>query len=139
MSGGSMNYFYSKLDMYTDVFNDPEMNDLLKDLVALFHDKEWADSGDTCDGTYNEALLKFKNKWFKSGARTKRLHGYIDDKVSELHALIDYTENKFCKRCKYFCNEDNDSRYGFCRYNEETRSYKYSIHPYELGCENWTE
>jgi hypothetical protein len=60
MSGGSMNYLYSKLD-YDATFstNTPERIAFRKHLARVakaLHDIEWVDSGDYGPGDENEAI-----------------------------------------------------------------------------------
>ena len=83
MSGGSMNYVYNQIE-YECVgqMGDRELDDLMKDIAKLVHDREWHLSGDTCEETYLKTVKEFKRKWFKS-PRAKRLYGYIDDVFSK--------------------------------------------------------
>ena len=60
MSGGSMNYLYSKLE-YDATFhkNTPERRAFAKHLVLIakaLKDIEWVDSGDCAPGSENEAI-----------------------------------------------------------------------------------
>lgn len=62
MSGGSMNYLYSKIEcdgIFTQ--NTPERKALakhLKKICRALHDIEWVDSGDYSEGDENEAIRK---------------------------------------------------------------------------------
>ena len=47
MSGGHLNYFCHSLEEHIGDFGDRELDDLVKDLAELFHDREWYLSGDT--------------------------------------------------------------------------------------------
>lgn len=92
MSGGSYDYMYCRIeDYYVGHMKDIELNDLMKDIVKLLHDLEWADSGDISDEGYFKTVTKFKNKWFKQ-SRKERLKTYIDEKINktknELYILI---------------------------------------------------
>ena len=92
MSGGSYDYMYCRIeDYYVGHMKDIELNDLMKDIVELVHDLEWADSSDISDEDYFETVIKFKNKWFKQN-RNDRLKTYIDNKLEqtqkELYNLI---------------------------------------------------
>ena len=62
---------------------DRELDDLMKDLVKLTHDLEWADSADISQEEYFETVKRFKNKWFGT-SREERLKEYIDEAVSGL-------------------------------------------------------
>ena len=42
MSGGSLNYFYSELESHDRDFGDLELNELVKDLAQLFHDRDFS-------------------------------------------------------------------------------------------------
>ena len=46
MSGGSLNYFYSELEGHAGDFRDKELDDLVRDLAHLFHEREWFLSSD---------------------------------------------------------------------------------------------
>ena len=74
MSGGSLNYFYSSLEEHIGDFGDKELDDLIKDLVELFHDREWYLSSDTGEGSWRETRDKFKAKWFTELGRKDRLN-----------------------------------------------------------------
>lgn len=98
MSGGSYDYTYGRIeDYYVGSMKDIELDDLMKDIVELTHDLEWADSGDISDEDYFETVTKFKNKWFKQ-SRNERLKKYIDEKTDktkkELYNLIGAKESE---------------------------------------------
>lgn len=93
MSGGSYDYMYHRIEeYYVGKMKDIELDDLMKDIVELVHDLEWADSCDISDEDYFETVKKFKDKWFKK-PRKERLQKYIDDKIKdtidEIYRLID--------------------------------------------------
>lgn len=126
MSGGSMNYFCYRLEEYSNVLGDKELNELVKDLVKVFHDKEWADSGDYSDGTYNKTVAEFKEKWF-GRSYEERAKSIVDDAIREIYQTlcIDF----YCKDCEHWKHES--SEYGRCKDN------KYLTHGYEHGCNDW--
>lgn len=65
MSGGSYDYMYSRVEEeYVDRMFDSQLDNMMKDLVDVLHDLEWWQSGDYSEGTYREAVKKFKKKWF---------------------------------------------------------------------------
>ena len=70
---------------------DAELNDLMKDIVKLTHDLEWADSCDISEETYFKTVNKFKSKWFGS-AREDRLKKYVDNAIErekkEVYTLV---------------------------------------------------
>ena len=92
MSGGSMNYLYSKLE-YDGTFdtNTPERRAFKAHLVLVakaLHDIEWVDSGDYGPGDENKAIRACL-------AKTKVLESSIqraEEALQELEALI---ERKF--------------------------------------------
>ena len=84
MSGGSLNYFYNELGEHIGDFNDKELDELVKDLSKLFRDREWYLSGDTGEGTWNEARDSFKKKWFTDIGRHERITKYLDDIRTEV-------------------------------------------------------
>ena len=77
MSGGSLDYFYCSLEEHVGDFNDRELDDLVKDLAQLFHDREWYLSGDYGEGNWNASRDTFKIKWFGEGARAERIDNYL--------------------------------------------------------------
>lgn len=122
MSGGSMEYFYWTLENYVDSLEDVELNDLMHDIAKLYHDKEWADSGDYCDGDWNKTKTEFKNKWFKA-KREDRLLGYIDKEVARLkNELIEPT---YCMNCKHWDWLNKADDYGECEFKTHCLSHAY--------------
>lgn len=98
MSGGSYNYRYCDVeDEYVGRMYDPELDELIKDLVPVLKAVEWWKSCDTCERSYREAVKKFKDKWLSGNTRTDRLTEIINGKVEELRkdlltmiGVIDY-------------------------------------------------
>ena len=131
MSGGSMNYFYSTLEGYENRLDDVELNDLVHDLAKVFHDKEWADSGDTCEGSYNKTVKKFKDKWFTPEGRDERRTKYIDAIAGELKRSFGVGD--YCKDCRNWSIEAGyDGEYGRCKHESTC-----VIHGYEEPCEKF--
>lgn len=92
MSGGSCNYVCYKIEEeLCGRMEDPELNDLMKDIVELAHSLEWYLSCDTSRDTYMRDVKSFKEKWFKA-KRQQRLKTYIDKELSntkeKLYLLI---------------------------------------------------
>lgn len=112
MSGGRLDYFYSTLDEHVGDFGDKELDDLVKDLVRLFHDREWFLSGDICDGTWNEARDEFKRKWFTDIGRQERIETYLADIKEEMLSSFGILQ-RYCKNCTHWTCDD-DSVYGKC-------------------------
>lgn len=110
MSGGSLNYFYCSLESHIGDFGDKELDELVKDLADLFHDREWFLSGDTGEGHWREARDNFKAKWFTEHGRQDRIEQYlkeIHDEVLDSFGMM----TDICKNCKHFrCKSD----YGSC-------------------------
>lgn len=130
MSGGSLNYFYCQLEDHIGDFNDKELDELVKDLAQLFHDKEWCLSGDTGEGEWNEARDNFKKKWFTNIGRQQRVEQAFDEAKKELLQSFGL-ENHYCKDCKHWTKEDNT--YGRCKFAKG-----YSNHRCDT-CEKWEE
>lgn len=91
-SGGSHNYICCSIENnLVGQMHDMELDDLMKDIVKLTHDLEWADSCDISEEDYSKTVKEFKNKWFKQD-RTQRLKKYIDDNLEktkkELYSLL---------------------------------------------------
>ena len=76
MSGGSLGYFYNDLESHIGDFGDKELDELVKDLAKLFHDREWYLSSDTGEGAWNESRDRFKEKWFTAYGRQERIEKY---------------------------------------------------------------
>ena len=130
MSGGSLNYFYSELESHDRDFGDLELNELVKDLAQLFHDREWYLSGDICEGRWNEARDDFKQKWFTDIGRQQRVEQAFDNAKTELLQSFGF-DTKYCKDCKHWIAEPkSQSGYGNCEF---TSCY---LHRCET-CEKW--
>lgn len=72
MSGGALNYFYSRLEY--DVcgkMEDDFMNEFMKDLVPVMKALEWWQSADWDEEVYREELEKLKDKYFREGSTAK--------------------------------------------------------------------
>ena len=115
MSGGSLDYFYCKLDEHVGDFNDYELDELVKDLVKLFHNREWFLSGDTCEGSWNEARDEFKKKWFGDPPRKERIEQYLANLAEDVRRSLGISE-KYCKNCMHWKNsEKHRGVYGDCK------------------------
>ena len=121
MSGGSLNYFYSSLEDHVGDFGDKELDDLVKDLSVLFHDREWFLSCDTGSGSWAESRDKFKEKWFTPAGRKDRIEAYLDElKETTLKSLG--LSDAYCINCKHWTPEKEeaskrrgyDNPYGIC-------------------------
>lgn len=117
MSGGSLNYFYSSMEEHIGDFGDKELDDPVKDLAQLFHDREWYLSSDTNEGSWRESRDAFKRKWFADGARKERVETYLASVRDEVMDSLGLSE-KYCVRCKHWTKEHDkrypDSPYGWC-------------------------
>ena len=114
MSGGSLNYFYSMLQDHIGDFGDKELDDLVKDLAELFHDREWYLSADTGEGDWNEARDAFKAKWFTETARRERIEKYLAEIAESVRKSFGISE-RYCKNCKHWSIEAGyDQKYGRC-------------------------
>lgn len=126
MSGGSLNYFYCDLESHAGDFGDKELDDLVKDLAKLFHDREWFLSSDTCEGNWVEARDAFKAKWFDQTKRNERIEKYIDEMKEEMLKSFGISK-KYCKNCKHWEqeNRENYQDYGSCEFNKNCLMHKY--------------
>lgn len=116
MSGGSLNYFYTSLEERVGDFQDKELDDLVKDMAKLFHDREWYLSDDTGEGSWNESRDAFKAKWFTEHGRQERIEKYLvafSDEVRKTFGI----GGRYCKECKHWSNND-DSEYGKCEFEK---------------------
>lgn len=116
MSGGSLNYFYTLLQEHDKDFGDKELNALVSDLAELFHEREWFLSGDTGDGSWNEARDNFKEKWFTQHGRQERIEKYISEFSDEIRKTFGISK-QFCKYCEHWHGRGKpvyDGKYGDC-------------------------
>lgn len=119
MSGGSLNYFYCDLESHIGDFGDKELDDLVRDLVELFHDREWFLSSDIGEGSWIEARDKFKTKWFTPDSRNERVKKYLDEIRDEVLDAFGLSE-KYCKNCQNWTPEEKEnSLYGKCCFHEK--------------------
>ena len=124
MSGGSLNYFYSMLDEHVGDFGDKELDELVKDLAELFHDREWYLSSDTGVGDWNEARDAFKAKWFTEHGRQERIERYLADLADEVRKSFGISDS-YCKNCKHWTVEDKyDGRYGQCDFEKHCLNHR---------------
>ena len=134
MSGGSLNYFCHSLEDHVGDFRDKELDALVKDLADLFHDREWFLSGDTSEGSWNQAKKEFKDKWFTETGRKERFDRYIAEATADLRKELQLDE-RFCKDCKEWKCE-NDSQNGYSHYGK-CRDNAWLTHGYEHACEQF--
>lgn len=116
MSGGSLDYFYCQLQDHVGDFDDKELDELVKDLAELFHDREWYLSADTGIGSWNEARDTFKEKWFTKHGREERIEKYISEFAKEVRESFGMSD-EYCKNCANWKREKDDDRYGRCKHN----------------------
>ena len=115
MSGGSLDYFYGILENHAGDFGDKELDDLVRDLAKLFHDREWFLSSDTNEGTWVESRDAFKEKWFTPRGREERIKTYLDEVREEVLGMFGMSD-KYCKNCQHWTQDkrDNYEMYGNC-------------------------
>lgn len=130
MSGGSLDYFYCTLQEHVGDFGDKELDELVKDLAELFHDREWYLSSDTGVGDWNEARDAFKAKWFTEHGRQERIEKYLAEFVDEVRQTFGMS-NRYCKNCTHWTEKDKDERYGKCEYK------KYCVMHRSENCEKF--
>lgn len=123
MSGGSLNYFYTDLEYHAEDFNDKELNELVKDLAELFHDREWFLSGDTGEGAWNESRDAFKEKWFGPDSqklRMERIARYLDEIREDLMKQFGVSE-RYCRNCGHWTQDglEDYEKYGNCDLNKD--------------------
>ena len=133
MSGGSLNYFYCVLQDHDKDFSDKELNDLVSDLAELFHDREWFLSGDTGEGSWNEARDAFKDKWFTRHGRQERIEKYIAEFTDEIRKTFGISK-RYCKLCKHWQGREKpvyDGEYGDCEFHDGCLMHRSEC------CEKW--
>lgn len=136
MSGGSMNYFYSTLAEYANVLGDRELNDLVHDLVKVFHDKEWWDSADIGEGSYNKTVNEFKDKWFTAAGALRRYDDYINEAITQLRREL-RIDRRYCHDCAKW-KKAKESGY-YSEYGKCPRYTTCMVHGYETPCEEFEE
>ena len=114
MSGGSLDYFCFQMESHVGDFKDAELDDLMKDLAELHHEREWFLSGDTGEGDWNEARDKFKRKWFSDVGRAARIEQYLAEFSKEIRGMFGVAV--YCKDCANWTQESKKSHYGRCKY-----------------------
>lgn len=137
MSGGALNYFYNHLEEHADDLGDRELNDLVKDLAQLYHDREWCLSGDICDGKWNEARDDFKKKWLTPEGREHRMKEYLDECIEEMRYLVDPDSRKYCNGCIHWKRKSPRDRrlpadYGKCDFESSCL-----VHGHEDKCRKY--
>lgn len=115
MSGGSLNYICYTLADHVGDFGDKELDELVKDLADLFHDREWYLSADIGIGNWRESRDKFKDKWFTPHGREERIERYLKEVSDEVRESFGMS-NKRCWNCTRWTLRD-DSPYGKCEYH----------------------
>lgn len=106
MSGGSLDYVYNRVQEHVGCFDDKQLDNLLRDMAKLLHDREWYLSGDYCEGEWNLSKVLFKGKWL----------GAKDDGV-------------YCYHCAHFYGQGQE--YGKCKHKENCLIHRY-ITPCEM-------
>ena len=133
MSGGSLDYFYCQLQDHIGDFGDKELDELVKDLAELFHDREWYLSADYGIGDWNQARDNFKKKWFTKEGRKARIDKYLSDFTEEIRKSFGISA-KYCDSCKNWSRKDGEGcsgKYGVCTY-----SYSCLMHENDY-CDKW--
>ena len=104
MSGGHFNYKDSDLkneifdweDKVSNQFQDPEISELIFDVLDLIHDYDWYISGDTGREDYLKAKATFKKKWLRKN-NVATLEKIIEDRIVatslELKEMLGDLEN----------------------------------------------
>ncbi len=105
MSGGHFNYDDDRLkntifdyeDKPSNQFQDPEISELVFDVLTLIHDYDWYISGDTGREDWLKAKKEFKRKWLRKN-NLDTLEKLIDSRIeatrSELKEMLGDLENE---------------------------------------------
>ena len=86
MSGGSMDYLYSKIEYAARQIPDKEIRKLAFDFAELMHDCEWYVDCGIGEETWLKTLNTFKQKWF--GKRDERLKEIINEEIDSLRTEL---------------------------------------------------
>lgn len=118
MSGGSLDYFFYKLEEHAKDLGDKELNELVADLATLFHGREWYLSGDTGEGDWNESRDAFKAKWFTEHGRQERIEKYLAEFAEEVRQTFGISK-RYCKNCKHWSEKtEYDGRCSRCEFTK---------------------
>ena len=133
MSGGSLCYFYSTLQEHVGDFGDLELDELVKDLAELFHDREWYLSSDTGIGDWREARDAFKEKWFSEHGRQERIEKYLSEIADEVRESFGMNDHR-CISCAHWKKKKDDERYGRCEFEKHCLMHRSeNCEKYEKG------
>lgn len=77
---GANGFGQSKLARQINPFEDIVISELIFDVFCLIHSYDWYKSGDTCEKTYRDDVLYFKNKWLRP-LRESYIRSIIDDEI----------------------------------------------------------
>lgn len=132
MSGGSLDYFYCQLNDHVGDFRDKELDELVKDLADLFHDREWFLSGDTGEGDWNEARDAFKAKWFTESGRLKRVEKYLAEISAEVRRSFGLSR-EYCENCEHWTAKGGsyEGKYGDCEFHKKVLMHRKDT------CDKW--
>lgn len=132
MSGGSLDYFSFQMENHVGDFGDKELDDLMKDLAELHHEREWFVSGDTGEGDWNEARDRFKRKWFSDNGRAARIEKYLAEISKEIRGSFGLA--LYCRDCANWKQESNMRHFGRCKYKTG-----YLVHRSDTACNKFEE
>lgn len=76
---------FLKEAIHQNPLKDPEISGLVYDVFCLLHSYDWAVSGDTCMGDYQQDVTAFKKRWFKK-TRTAQIEEMINICTENLKA-----------------------------------------------------
>ena len=98
MSGGHWNYVNDSLRneifgysydkraaLRANPFEDRLISEIVWDVFDLLHAYDWYASGDTCEETYRDAILKFKQRWLGK-LETKFIEDFVNEALSQTKA-----------------------------------------------------
>lgn len=108
MSGGSMNYLYSKVLHCADFpLDTPERQEFAKHLKLVaqaLHDIEWVDSGDYGPGDENAAIRAcLRPEQPKAEPNVEYERGFIDGMQMQTKSSVDRAVNRMAEPERHFC------------------------------------
>jgi hypothetical protein len=108
MSGGSMNYLYSKVLHCADFpLDTPEREAFAKHLKLVaqaLHDIEWVDSGDYGPGDENAAIRAcLRPEQPKAEPNVEYERGFIDGMQKQAQSSVDRAVNRMAEPERHFC------------------------------------
>lgn len=104
MSGGSHNYQFYQLNDYVESMKkyDPELAEMMADVVTLCHDIEWFESGDYSYEDLEASMQRFKRSWMEA--------------TPEMQHRVQRSILQYCEQLEHYAGQLRQSVFqkGYC-------------------------